>query len=101
MGYSSLNLIREIPWNVLKIDRSFLPTRQDDPDSARNIMFRYVTAMAKELGLACIAEGVETQSQVELLQESSCVLAQGYFFDRPLPTADFEQRLGDRCYQLV
>ena len=101
VGYSSLNLIREIPWNVLKIDRSFLPTRQDDPDSARNIMFRYVTAMAKELGLACIAEGVETQSQVELLQESSCVLAQGYFFDRPLPTADFEQRLGDRCYQLV
>lgn len=101
VGYSSLNLIREIPWNVLKIDRSFLPTRQDDPDSARNIMFRYVTAMAKELGLACIAEGVETQSQVELLQESSCVLAQGYFFDRPLPTADFEKRLGDHCYQLV
>ena len=58
-------------------------------------------ALAKELGLACIAEGVETQSQVELLQESSCVLAQGYFFDRPLPTADFEKRLGDRCYQLV
>lgn len=101
VGYSSLNLIREIPWNVLKIDRSFLPDKQDDPDSSRNIMFRYVTAMAKELGLACIVEGVETQSQVNLLQESNCVLAQGYYFDRPLPTADFEQKLGGHCYRLT
>ncbi|MBR3447898.1 MAG: GGDEF domain-containing protein [Oscillospiraceae bacterium] len=101
VGYSSLNLIREIPWNVLKIDRSFLPDKQDEPDSSRSVMFRYVTAMAKELGLACIAEGVETQSQVELLQESNCVLAQGYFFDRPLQTAEFEERLSGRCYQIV
>ena len=100
MGYSSLNLIREIPWNVLKIDRSFLPDNQDEPDSTRSVMFRHVIAMAQALGLVCIAEGVETQSQVEILQESSCVLAQGFFFDRPLPTAEFERRLQDYRYSV-
>ncbi|MBP0966646.1 MAG: EAL domain-containing protein, partial [Oscillospiraceae bacterium] len=101
VGYSSLNLIREIPWDVLKIDRSFLPEQQDEPDSPRSVMFRHVIAMAKELGLSCIAEGVETQSQVEMLQENQCVLAQGYFFDRPLPAAEFEQRLRERRYLLT
>lgn len=101
VGYSSLNLIREIPWDVLKIDRSFLPEQQDEPDSPRSVMFRHVIAMAKELGLSCIAEGVETQSQVEMLQKNQCVLAQGYFFDRPLPAAVFEQRLRNRRYLLT
>ena len=100
VGYSSLNLIREIPWDVLKIDRSFLPRRNDDPDNPQSIMFRHVIAMAKELGLACIAEGVETQSQVEILLDSCCALAQGYFFDEPLPTAEFENRLSGFCYPL-
>ena len=93
VGYSSLNLIREIPWNVVKIDRSFLPGEQDHEDSSRSIMFRHVIAMAKELGLACIAEGVETQSQVDILRDSRCGLAQGFFFDRVLCKADFEEKL--------
>ena len=93
VGYSSLNLIREIPWNVLKIDRSFLPGEKDHKDSARSIMFRHVIAMAKELGLACIAEGVETQSQVDILRDSRCGLAQGFFFDHVLSKADFEEKL--------
>ena len=100
VGYSSLNLIREIPWDVLKIDRSFLPLRNDDPENPQSIMFRHVIAMAKELGLACIAEGVETQGQVDILRDSRCVLAQGYFFDKPLPTAEFESRLSGFCYPL-
>ena len=93
VGYSSLNLIREIPWDVLKIDRSFLPHDQDDKNSARSIMFRHVIAMAKELGLSCIAEGVETQAQVDILRESRCRLAQGFFFDRVLSKTEFEERL--------
>lgn len=93
VGYSSLNLIREIPWNVVKIDRSFLPGEQDHEDSSRSIMFRHVISMAKELGLACIAEGVETQSQVDILRDSRCGLAQGFFFDRVLCKADFEEKL--------
>ncbi len=98
MGYSSLNLIREIPWNVLKVDRSFLPVDEDDHTSTRSIMFKYVVAMAKELGLECIAEGVETKAQVEVLRENQCEFAQGYFFDKPLPLDEFEKRLGGNNY---
>ena len=100
MGYSSLNLIKEIPWNVMKVDRSFLPVEEDDEKSTRSIMFKYVVAMARELGLECIAEGVETGSQVHVLQENNCDLAQGFYFDKPLPVDDFEDRLKKHHYEV-
>lgn len=98
VGYSSLNLLREIPWNVLKIDKSLLPTEEDDEDSIRSVMFRYVVSMARALGLECITEGVETAEQVELLKKNNCDLAQGFFFDRPLPLESFEERLDRHTY---
>lgn len=101
IGYSSLNLIKEIPWNVLKVDRSFLPIEDDDDHSRRSVMFKYVVAMARELGLECIAEGVETKAQVNILKENSCDMAQGFFFDRPLPVGEFEDRLNSYKYQSV
>ncbi len=100
MGYSSLNLIKEVPWNVLKIDKSFLPVEDDDESSTRSVMFRYVVAMAKELGLECIAEGVETPQQVKVLMDNHCDLAQGYFFDKPLPMREFEKRLDVHHYEM-
>lgn len=99
IGYSSLNLIRAIPWNVLKIDKSFLPVDEDDQNSIRSIMFRHVVAMTNELGLECIAEGVETMEQVKVLRENGCAIAQGYYFDKPLPVADFENRLDSGNYK--
>lgn len=98
IGYSSLNLLREIPWNVLKVDRSFLPVDGDNSTSSRAVMFKCVVDMAKELGLECIAEGVETLNQVKLLRENNCMLAQGFLFDKPLPLADFEERLKSGHY---
>ena len=95
IGYSSLNLIKEVPWNVLKLDRSLLPDYERDDPVQKSIMFRYIVAMAKEMGLECIAEGVETREQVNLLAENRCDLAQGFYFDRPLPIKDFETRLID------
>lgn len=100
IGYSSLNLIREIPWNVLKVDRSFLPVEDDDAGSTRSIMFRHVVAMARELGLECIAEGVETKDQVDVLRDNHCDLAQGFFFDHPLSVEDFEKRLSGHPYSV-
>ena len=100
MGYSSLNLLREIPWNVLKVDRCFLPVDSDDSTSSRTVMFKYVVAMAKELGLECIAEGVETQNQVKILRNNNCLYAQGFLFDKPLPLADFEKRLKSGDYDV-
>lgn len=100
MGYSSLNLIREIPWNVLKVDRSFLPVEGDLDSSTRSVMFKYVVAMAKEMGLECIAEGVETPYQFGVLRNNHCDQAQGFLFDRPLPVEEFEKRLQQHRYAL-
>ena len=91
-GYSSINLIREVPWNVLKLDKCFLPSAKDDQDY-NSTMLRHVIAMAQDMGLECIVEGVETEEHVWLLQDSQCYLAQGYFFDKPMPVLDFEERL--------
>lgn len=95
MGYSSLNLIRELPWNVLKIDKSFLPTQAEDQDISKFKMLRHIITMSQDLGLECIVEGVETAEQVKLLKDCKCFLAQGFYFDKPLPVKEFEQRLDD------
>ncbi|MCM1235034.1 MAG: GGDEF domain-containing phosphodiesterase [Ruminococcus flavefaciens] len=95
MGYSSLNLIRDVSWNVLKLDKSFLPQTADSTDDSakKNIMLKYVIEMAQEMGLKCIVEGVETDAHIRLLKQNHCYLAQGYYFDKPLPIELFEQRL--------
>lgn len=92
IGYSSLNLIRELPWNVLKIDKSFL-NMIDDRAMRDNIMLKHIISLAQDLGLECIVEGVETVEQVKLLKESNCFMAQGFYFDKPLPKSNFEERL--------
>ena len=93
IGYSSLNLIKEIPWNVLKLDKSLLPDKCDKSPVQNGVMFKYIVAMAQEMGLECIAEGVETKEQVQILADNKCNLAQGFYFDKPLPVEEFEIRL--------
>ncbi len=95
VGYSSLSLIRDIPWSVLKIDKCFLP-EADDNDEERNkkkIMLKSVIALSQALGIECITEGVETLDQIILLKKNNCFLAQGFYFDKPLPVEEFEKRL--------
>lgn len=94
VGYSSLNLIREMPWNVLKIDKSFLPDMSEKQDPSKIKMLRHIITMSQDLGLECIVEGVETLAQVKLLIDCKCYLAQGFYFDKPLPVGEFEKRLG-------
>lgn len=60
-------------------------------------MFKYVIAMAQEMGLKCIAEGVETEKQVKLLADNKCNLVQGFYFDRPPPAEEFETKF-DKKY---
>ena len=94
VGYSSLNLIREMPWNVLKIDKSFLPTQEEENNDPSKVkMLRHIITMSQDLGLECIVEGVETAEQVKLLKDCKCYRAQGFYFDRPLPVKEFEQKL--------
>ncbi|MDO4863079.1 MAG: bifunctional diguanylate cyclase/phosphodiesterase [Ruminococcus sp.] len=101
VGYSSLNLIREIPWNVLKIDRCFLPEDDEDESSVTSLMYRHVVAMALDIGLECITEGVETTKQIEILRANHCKHAQGFIFDKPLPRDRFEKVLSRHRYDLT
>ena len=99
MGFSSLNLIRDIPWDVVKIDRSFLPGEGDNEKSPNYIMYKHVVAMATELGRECLTEGTESEYHINILKDNNCELAQGYYFDRPLPAEEFTERLWQKKYK--
>lgn len=92
VGYSSLNLIRQVPWDVIKIDKSFLPDHIE-PNSVQYVMLCHLFSMLQEMGYKCIVEGVETVEQVKMLKANNCYLAQGYHFDKPLEVCEFEKRL--------
>ena len=98
MGFSSLNILKDIPWTTVKIDKSFLPDEDDPEDSEKRIMFRNVVAMTTALGYRCIAEGVETEYHVKMMRENGCSIAQGYYYDKPLPKEEFESRLVTKQY---
>ena len=71
----------------------------DEENSIRYIMFKNVVSLALQLGIECIAEGVESAKQLEILRENGCDLAQGYYFDKPLPVEYFEERLERGKYE--
>lgn len=98
VGYSSLNLIRDIPWDVLKIDKSFVPQTEDD-GNVSNVMFRHLISLAQDMGLECVVEGVETDEQLSILKKNNCQIAQGFLFDHPLPVEEFEDRLINKSYK--
>lgn len=88
-GYSSLNLLREMPVDVLKIDMVFLQEAGENP-RAETILNEVIT-MAGKLGITSLTEGVETKKQYDSLMEMGCLLYQGYYFARPMPMKEFEQ----------
>ena len=80
-GYSSLSRLGRIPVDTLKIDRTFISNMDRDPES-REIV-RIIIMLAHNLGLKAVAEGTETEEQVNLLKQLNCEMAQGYYFSRP------------------
>lgn len=93
-GYSSLNMLKHISVDVLKLDMRFLEI--DDQDKEKGIgILESVVNMAKMMGLPVIVEGVETQSQEKFLVELGCRYIQGYYYYKPLPIAQFEELLSD------
>jgi diguanylate cyclase (GGDEF)-like protein len=90
-GYSSLSYLRRFPIHRLKIDRSFVARIPDDPEDMA--VTAAIVAMAHQLLLPVVGEGVETLEQAQSLTEIGCDELQGYLFSRPLPAADFEQFL--------
>lgn len=89
-GYSSLKMINETPFDVLKIDRSFL-TSFLDSDLGKKIIAHTIN-MSQDIGLDMIAEGVETTAQEEFLLANGCRYAQGYLFSHPIPLDEFEKK---------
>ena len=90
-GYSSLNLLSQLDFKVLKLDKAFLDSGIEE-EKVKNVIDS-VISMAKKLKMKVVAEGVEKKEELELLRLLSCDLIQGYYFDRPIPVADFEKRL--------
>ncbi|GEM_PF-2136980 len=90
-GYSSLSYLQRMPVSKLKIDRRFVSSAEvDDNDAA---ITASIITLGHNMGLSVIAEGVETDGQARFLLANGCNLAQGYYYSRPLPTAEFEQWL--------
>ena len=87
-GYSSLNMLRNIRADVLKIDNGFL---RDSENEERGIeILESVVLLAKKIGMKVIVEGVETKEQLLMLMEMGCEMFQGYYFSRPIPVEEFE-----------
>jgi diguanylate cyclase (GGDEF)-like protein/PAS domain S-box-containing protein len=89
-GYSSLSRLRNLPVDVLKIDRSFVRDVDRDPQSAK-IVAAFIQ-LGQGLGMTTLAEGIETESEWRFLAEQGCQLGQGYYFSRPVPAAEILER---------
>ena len=90
-GYSSLNMLKDLPVDVLKIDLKFLTDSEGVEEGRADDILSSVVKMAKRLKLTVIAEGVESQKQVDFLRTIGCEYAQGYYFSEPLPQEDYRQ----------
>lgn len=90
-GFSSLNVLKELPIDVLKLDILFLRKSRDRKRG--RIVISHIIAMARELGIKTVSEGVEEAEQVDFLRAKGCDLVQGYVFARPMPAADFSAML--------
>ncbi|HBZ52982.1 MAG TPA: hypothetical protein DEO82_04325 [Eubacterium sp.] len=90
-GYSSLNSLKDMPLDVLKLDAEFF--RGETAGDRREIVVSEAIRLAKGLNMKTVAEGVEVKEQVDFLAELGCDMIQGYYFAKPMPVEEYEKRL--------
>ena len=90
-GYSSLNMLSEMPIDVLKMDMMFVRNIEMSETDFR--LVKLIIDIAKYLRLKVVAEGVETEGQLSLLKNAGCDLVQGYYFSRPVPADEFKEMI--------
>ena len=88
-GYSSLNMLSDMPIDVLKMDMKFIRNIETNETDRRLVSL--ILDIARYLRVKVVAEGVETEGQLEILRQGACDLVQGYYFSRPLPPEEFEK----------
>ena len=89
-GYSSLNHIREIPFDVIKVDQGFVKDLAEDAYSQAFV--KMVGELAETLDKSICVEGIETESQLRVLENMNVLMVQGYYFGKPMPRGDFEAK---------
>ena len=89
-GYSSLNHIREMPIDIIKIDRCFIEHLGEDDFS--NAFVKMVAELARAIGVHVCVEGVEMEQQLEVVQQMNISMIQGYYFGKPMQIGEFEQK---------
>ena len=90
-GYSSLTYLKQLPLSELKVDQSFVRDLHIDRSDAE--IAATIIAMAKNLNLEVVAEGVEEESQLRFLSRNGCEVFQGYYFHKPMPVKDIDELL--------
>lgn len=90
-GYSSLNSLKDLPLNVLKLDAEFF--RGEDAGERGKIVVAQAISLAKQLNMRIVAEGVEKEEQVNFLASKDCDMIQGYYFDKPMPAEEYVTRM--------
>ena len=92
-GYSSLNLLTKLPFDIIKLDKEFLKDFELDSDG--KVIIPSIIDMAKKLKLEVVCEGVETKEQVDFLRDVDCDMVQGYYYSKPVPLDVFTNMLAD------
>lgn len=90
-GYSSLNLLKDITVDILKLDMMFF-RNENLKEPRHQTIISSIISMAKALNMKVVAEGVETEEQLQLLREFGCDYIQGYLISRPIPAEEFENQ---------
>ena len=88
-GYSSLNLLKDVQANFLKIDMLFLSESENEDRSFK--ILRFIVKLAKTLNMTVISQGVEQQAQYDILHQLNCEYMQGFFYSKPMSITEFEK----------